>query len=279
VDAVAGDDLNAGTQGAPFKTISHALTVALPGDVVKVAPGRYDVVNGETFPIVLPAALELRGDEANKGAGPSETLIAGGGLAPAPNPGDVLWATVVPRAGSVLAGFRVQNDAPPDPMVLVFGVVLPEDDVEVRDCTVEGSVDGGLRFYNGSANQVVRGNVIQNHSAQAAAGISFAGGGAGSVLEDNFVTLNAFGVEYLSVGGDLGGGGAGSTGGNTLICNLRADLRTTVIVTVTAASNLWDHAPPTSSTTVDVGGIDLANGGGFATIDTTGATVAPGNCP
>src|SRR5262245_31038310 len=77
VNALLGLDTYAGTSGQPFKTITHALAVATSGKTVHVAPGVYDVGNGETFPLVVPAGALLVGDEPNKGDAPSPTFIRG----------------------------------------------------------------------------------------------------------------------------------------------------------------------------------------------------------
>lgn len=52
VDAAHGLDANAGTEAAPFKTITHALAVANSLDTLMIMPGEYDTDNGETFPLV-----------------------------------------------------------------------------------------------------------------------------------------------------------------------------------------------------------------------------------
>lgn len=60
--STAGNDLNAGTSGAPFRTINKAAQVAVAGDVVTIASGTYtgsvSVKNGGTAsaPIVFQAA-------------------------------------------------------------------------------------------------------------------------------------------------------------------------------------------------------------------------------
>ncbi|MFG0319932.1 MAG: DUF1565 domain-containing protein [Planctomycetota bacterium JB042] len=51
VDAVNGLDTQAGGPVTPFKTITHALSVALSADRIFVAPGVYDATNGEVFPL------------------------------------------------------------------------------------------------------------------------------------------------------------------------------------------------------------------------------------
>ena len=87
-----------------------------------------------------------------------------------------------------------------------------------------------------------------NGGSSEGSGLTFGRGGVGSKVEKNVITGNAYGVEYDVAGGDLGGdvAGAGSTGGNVISCNTHNDLvsRATTTITITAAYNLWDHAPP-----------------------------------
>src|SRR2546426_6318021 len=90
VNASAGSDMNPGTQTSKFKTITKAMSVATrSGTTVEVAPGLYDVANGETFPITVPAGVLLKGDETTWGGGSTPTSIVGGGLAPGATAGSV----------------------------------------------------------------------------------------------------------------------------------------------------------------------------------------------
>jgi hypothetical protein len=57
VDAASGNDNNAGTCAAPFKTIKKAFTIVPADGTVELRPGTYSAAsNGETFPIVVPPA-------------------------------------------------------------------------------------------------------------------------------------------------------------------------------------------------------------------------------
>lgn len=80
VDAVNGDDADAGTTEAPFETITHALSVAGSLDTIYVRPGTYGTGNGETFPLMvygeaLIAAGDV-GDAVLQGDGANEIMIA-----------------------------------------------------------------------------------------------------------------------------------------------------------------------------------------------------------
>jgi len=74
VDPLGGSDVSgAGALGAPFATITMTLKVTGPGDHVHLAPGTYSPSTGETFPLVLPAAVWLLG------AGVHQCVISGEG--------------------------------------------------------------------------------------------------------------------------------------------------------------------------------------------------------
>lgn len=77
VDAVSGSDANSGTSAAaPWRTITHGLAViaGLPAaaQTVHVAPGTYDSVLGETFPLSVPSGTRLVGT-----AGSAQTILVG----------------------------------------------------------------------------------------------------------------------------------------------------------------------------------------------------------
>jgi uncharacterized protein DUF1565 len=280
VNAGTGLDTNPGTQASPFKTITHALTVATTsGSTVNVAPGLYDVVNnGETFPITVPAGVLLIGDETNKGAGtPTATSIVGKGTPPAGF--NATTVTVIPGTGSTVAGFTITSDTNS------FGhdsLLLANSTVTVRNNTVTGATRYGVEV-DATTNHVISGNRIVNNGGS---GLGFVKGGVGSKVQSNVISGNPFGVEYDVDGGDLGGGSAGSTGGNVLSCNSFNDLivGTPTAISISAKNNLWDHTNPTlgcdfsgSGSGIDICDVSAAP----ATITTTGSaqTVNPAPCP
>src|SRR5690242_15407474 len=277
VNAGTGLDTNPGTQASPFKTITHALTVATTsGSTVNVAPGLYDVVNnGETFPITVPAGVLLIGDETNKGAGtPTATSIVGKGTPPAGF--NATTVTVIPGTGSTVAGFTITSDTNS------FGhdsLLLANSTVTLRNNTVTGATRYGVEV-DATTNHVISGNRILNNGG---AGLGFVKGGAGSKVESNVITGNSFGVEYDVAGGDLGGGSTGSAGGNVISCNLTVDLvaAASTAITIPAANNLWDHTPPPVSCNFTGDDIcDLSTPP--ATIITTGSkqqVMNPSPCP
>lgn len=271
VSATTGSDVAAGTAGSPFRTLTHALSVASSGEIVFAFPGLYDAANGEAFPLLVPAGVTLLGDEPSKGGGFLATAIVGSGLAPSPNPGGSLGATIVPGTGSTLAGFWIRNDAPPS-AVAAEAVLLPAAAVTVRNNRILDSEDGVV-CYNAVGDHVIVGNVIEGHRTS---GIVYDGGGEGSLVESNRITRNLYGAEFRSTGGDMGGGGAGSVGLNVLSCNTGADLWTDVssLTTLAACFNVWDHVAPSETPGP---GVDVSNANGAAVL-VVGATLHVAGC-
>ena len=266
----AGSDANPGTQASPFKTITFAMTQATSGATVQALPGIYDTLNnGETFPIVVPADVLLIGDEANKGVG---TSIYGGGLAPGSAPG-MAGVALLPGTGSTIAGFTITNDDPS--FVSRRGVILGNSNVTLRNNTVTGASHVYGVYIDASTNHVITGNRIVDNGPLSGEGLAFVSGGAGSKVENNVITGNGFGVAYEVAGVDLGGGSAGSAGGNVISCNAFVDLYVGVPVTISAKNNSWDHVPPALACS---GGDDICDPSGTAVIDFSNATLAPSPC-
>ena len=275
VSVSVGLDTNPGTQALPFKTITHAMSVATSGSTVQVAPGIYDVLNNqETFPIVVPAGVLLIGDEPNKGGGSTPTSIYGGGLAPGAAAGTI-GVALLPGTGSTIAGFTITNDD--GSFQARRGVILGNSSVTLRNNTVTGATHTIGVQIDASTNHVITGNRIVNNGPSAGSGLAFSNGGIGSKVENNVITGNGYGVEYDVAGGDLGGGSAGSTGGNVISCNTNNDLVAVAptLITISAANNLWDHSSPTLGFGM---GDDIADFTGTATIDTSGFTVTASPC-
>ena len=102
VDAVNGSNSNNGSEQTPFRTITHALSVAAAGDSIKVLPGMYNVSLGEVFPLRIPDSVILIGDEDNRGTGSDSTIIAGIGLV-----SGSYYAAVVGGDKASISGFLI----------------------------------------------------------------------------------------------------------------------------------------------------------------------------
>jgi hypothetical protein len=262
VDGTLGNDGNSGLLGSPVRTITHGLSLVTdPAVTVYVAPGTYDLAHGEVFPLLLPAGVKLIGNEAAKGAGVPPTIILG-------TSASGTYGTVVAAGtGSVIAGFALLPDLTAG-AAFDITLAIANNGVTVRNNTIANGYIGIYTYGGGATGLVISGNVITGNSNL---GIGFIGGGAGSRVENNTIRLNSIGVEYDSAGGDMGGGTAGSVGGNVLAGNTRNDLWTISGLTVDAQNNYWDNVPPTSGS--DGGGVDVYAPG--TTVNVNGAQVAP----
>jgi Protein of unknown function (DUF1565) len=264
VNGATGSDATGNGITVSYKTITKALSLAHLGDTVTVAPGTYDNVLGETFPIVIPSGVKLIGDEANKGNGSQKTFIFGGGGA---RGGTFFGATIYPNDNTTVAGFIITNTNAGS-ATFPMGIVIDVGNITIKNNRIVGALSEGIYFFGGGSNSVVSGNFIDNNLG---VGIAFVqGAGPGTKVENNVITHNNYGVEYdaPTASGDLGGGSTGSVGGNVLANNTIGDLVTSGVMTISARNNYWNHVPPDTLT-------DIINAGGGATIDTTGALLAP----
>jgi parallel beta-helix repeat protein len=251
VNATTGLDSNTGAAGSPFKTITHALSLTGSGDTVQVQPGTYDVINGEIYPIAVPAGVSLIGDEVNKGMGGTPTVISGDGVV-----SGGLTGAIKAGIGATIAGFQIADT------VGNFTVYLGANGITLRNNTMPGPSTNAAIYFDSSSNHFITGNVGQNNNW----GILAQGTASGSRIENNNFSFNLYGLEFDTAAGDLGGGATGSVGGNLLYCNSFNDLWTNS--PVSARNNGWDHLPPTSQ--------DINN---LPVVDSTGAFQVAVPCP
>ena len=247
VDVMSGSDVHGdGSEDQPYRTITKALSLVQTGETVKVLPGWYGPF--EEFPIQVPAGVKLMGDVENKGNGPMPTTIAGHGTVPF----DPLkaTATVVPGQASTVAGFVIRNGhESADLFVYDVAIAIDAALVEIRSNTIRDNVDNGIRFYAGAFDGLIR----ENNVAYNGIGLNFRFGGKETRVEKNLIWYNAAGIAFLHKNaGDLGGGTAGSEGGNIIGQNKEHDVLSMVPTGVFhAMHNYWDHAPPTEHKGLD----------------------------
>jgi hypothetical protein len=194
VNASGGMDLiNPGTSAAPFKSITKGLSLAIAGDTVQVAPGLYDAAhNVETFPLMVPAGVNLRGDPASRGA-PDITTING--------------SITMAGEGSQLDGFSV-----------IGATVATANGVTISNNTMTG-VGTCLTV---KASVLVELNTI----SQCGWGVSLDSPSSSASLSGNLITRSLFNVVVID--GTLTTTGAS----NTFSCAVDADLWTQRPLTV-----------------------------------------------
>ncbi len=154
VSSLTGNDVSGqGTTAAPWKSIGRAIVAVVPGDVIHVLPGVYDLLNGEFFPIVVPAGVDLVGRGAN------DAIIDGAGHAWGA-PQDALVR--LDGSGEV-SGFTFRNG--PNFDWWSGSVACWNDgDVIVRNNVFQGTANRAILLFNTSAtasgSATVVGNVV-----------------------------------------------------------------------------------------------------------------------
>lgn len=153
VNPATGADTAAGTQAAPYKTITFALSKAQPGTIIQLAAGNYNKDTGETFPLLLKQGVTLRGDESNRGQG---ILITGGGFYTSR-----FFArqdiTILAENATTITGVTVTN-----PNSRGTGVWIESTNPIIRNNTFSNSLREGV-FITGTGNPKIEGNIfVQN---------------------------------------------------------------------------------------------------------------------
>jgi len=175
VDSNGTNNNGAGTQAAPFRSITAALaTNPLPGTIIQIAAGNYNAESGETFPIKIPNGVELKGNESGKGEG---VIIKGGG--------SFFSATFARQNVAMVAG----NNAQISGITLTntnprgYGLWLESSkNVAIANSTFIGSTHDGI-FIAGDANPTITDNLFTQNKGS---GISAVGMSSGEIRGNTF---------------------------------------------------------------------------------------------
>ncbi len=201
VDPVTGDDLaNSGAAGSPFKTVTHALTVAGSGDTIELKDGDYvaGAVNvGETYPLILEDGVTL----VYPGSDHAASFNAGGATS-------AFRLNTTTTAGGALRGVNVTNCTIGVEVTSSGGATGVPFDID--SCTFDAFSVAGVRALtsNGATNVLwVRDCAFTPVLAPHGVRIEVSGSGTGlalSVVRDNTVTNCAVGVALeASDGGSI----------------------------------------------------------------------------
>ncbi len=159
VNPHSGNDSSGnGSEAAPFKTISRALSLARPNTAISLAPGTYSEQTGETFPLKLKPDVWLQGNPDTKG---QQIVISGGG-------------------GFVSPTFARQNVA-----------ILGADRAGLSGITVTNQNPRGYGLWVESTHPVVTNNTFTNNTHD---GISVVGNGSPLIQENHFSRNGANGI-------------------------------------------------------------------------------------
>ena len=180
VNPTTGSDGNSGSQQAPLKTITQALSQAASGTKIQLALGKYNATSDEIFPLIVPFGVTIIGDESNKGSG---IVIEGSGryisrIFAAQN------VTFVLSNASRLRGVTVTNLASRGTAVWIESA-----SPTVSNCTFINSQREGV-FITGDANPTIKDNVFTKNSAN---GISITKNSRGEI-RNNHCFKTGFGI-------------------------------------------------------------------------------------
>ncbi len=191
-----GNNANAGSEAAPFRAITYAMTKAVSGDTIMVKPGTYDAPD-ESFPINLKAGVRLTSSggyavttiDANAAAHVVGILNATAGT-------EISGFTITDGADSFGAGIQVVNSAARP----AGWPLIAENEISANTAT---NVGGAIAVHGGSgaiAAPTIKDNTIWNNVAGGTGG----GGLCCGVYSAPLVEGNAFGANRATVGS--GGG-------------------------------------------------------------------------
>ncbi len=219
VNSVTGNNTTGnGSSGAPFKTITKALSVsAMAGDSIKVAAGTYDKTLGETFPIEMLSGRKLIGT-----AGPTATIINAAGSLNRVFNSDGNSNTTVIQGFTITGGYAIDTTSAGvtskggglfisgGSQIIIQQNIITQNTARGYDFYQAGlgAVNGGNCYgggiYIASSAPVIRNNVISHNTARGGGGQDFRGGWSGNG----------------SAGGNADGGGIHAAfGGATVIVN------------------------------------------------------------
>jgi putative cell wall-binding protein len=182
VDAVGGSDANVGSEAAPFKTITHALSVAGSLDTLKIMPGVYDTANGETFP------LEALGESLLGVEGAQLTEIVGDGASRVMSwypwePNDYIESLTF-TGGGVDSAAALQA-------YITNGLSVPNTP-RITDCIFannDAASNGGAVFVGGTTSDIayalLEHNTFYDNRASGAAGALYIGPWGSATLIGN----------------------------------------------------------------------------------------------
>lgn len=288
----AGNDANLGTPTAPFRSITQAMSVVGPNQTVQVMPGTYDS-SVEIFPIVVPANVNLIGDEPNKGVGGTVTEVTGSGPTGAIDNTTSTTAEAMfqLQGGATIAGFYMLGSAPTAPNAgNIVAILYPDAGVTIRNNTIYNGNQNGILEQSSGSNFILSNLVFGSTFAQFVSSCSASGtpscapgASSGDIFQQNLFGQGTYAVYLVNSGGggtyDFGGGG-GSAGANT-ICGASIGMMINIFpgATVFLEGESWWYGTPPSQSTSITPSTDLVNNNGNSTINLSSYLSAAGACP
>jgi parallel beta-helix repeat protein len=180
VNPVTGNDANAGSRLAAFKTLTRALKATPVPKIIQLALGTYSTATGEIFPLVIPAGVMVVGNEATKGEG---VVISGNGEYQSQTFG-LQNITILLLGDSSLMGVTVTNSTAKGTGIWIESTSPTLANNTFFNCGREGV------FTTGTAKAAIIDNYFVKNTAS---GLVMARNSKGEVLRNIFVK-NAIGL-------------------------------------------------------------------------------------
>jgi parallel beta-helix repeat protein len=256
VNPATGNDANAGSRLAPFKTITKALKVTTTPAIIQLSPGTYSTATGDRFPLVIPEGVMLLGNEATKGQG---ILISGGGEYNSSTFG-IQNITLMLLDEASLLGVTVTNSTAKGTGVWIESTAPILSNNTFTGCGREGV------FVSGKAKPLISGNLFTKN---ASGGLVFSRNSKGEVLRNIFQN-NPLGLAISDFAAPLVANNKVSENQNAIALSREASpvLRNNLItqnsqggllVNGNANPDLGNSQDPAGNFFQDNGGYDLQN--------------------
>lgn len=242
VEFYYGSDVDGnGSQGLPFKTITHALQISESGDTLIVGPGTYSEEEGETFPIILKDSVNIEYDISNFRA----LVQASEGVDPASIlEGD--FPAIIEGVGIYHSNYTNQDHS--------VGIVCGGNSTIKK---FSFNIVGGVSIWCEKNNTRILGNIITSGTggvaniessiliedniitSQNGVGIEFIGNTT-SYVRNNTITENVIGI-LVNNNSTPDLGTPTEPGLNTLQNNVNCDIQNNGDGVIFAIGNLWDE--------------------------------------
>ncbi|MEG4516990.1 MULTISPECIES: DUF1565 domain-containing protein [unclassified Microcoleus] len=181
VSSTGGSDTAGnGSDRAPFKTLTYALSVAPPKTAILLAPGTYSEQTGEKFPLMLRPSVTVQGNPNTRG---QNIVIKGGGYFISPTSAGQNIA-ILGADGAGLSGVTVTNTN-----YRGYALWIESSSPTVVNNTFSGSTHDGISVV-GTSRPTIGGNVFSKNGAN---GITIFGSSQPEV-RDNVFENTGFGV-------------------------------------------------------------------------------------
>jgi parallel beta-helix repeat protein len=169
------DAVGAGSQTAPFRTITAALNSnPQPGTTIMLAKGTYSVESGEIFPLKLTPGIRIMGNTSTKG---EDIVIKGGGVFISPTFARQNIAILAAKNAQI-SGITLTNSGARGYALWVES----SQGVQITNNTFVNTTHDGV-FLTGIANATITGNLFTKNRAS---GISALGSSFGDIKGNEF---------------------------------------------------------------------------------------------